>query len=159
MRFFLSEILKYRYLKCILVTYTVWGMFPKEMKTMQKLICLSIKTEPNSGIETNLLNAERVEWGWIHQVTGEIKKTGCGLLGREAGQRSLWVWTLVIILNRKNYDCLWSFFLLLLGFKQSTLVVFVKEQFLKSPSAIWQRVTIFNHRCHQTDRLNNRWAV
>lgn len=38
-------------------------------------------------------------------------------------------------------------------------MVFVKEQSLKSPSALWQRVTIFNHGCHQTDHLNNHWAV
>lgn len=35
--------------------------------------------EPNSGIETNLLNTARVEWGWIHQVTGEIKKQAEGI--------------------------------------------------------------------------------
>lgn len=131
-------------------------MLAKEMKTMQKLTCLSIKTEPNSGIETNLLNAERVEWGWIYQVTGEIKKTGCGLLGREAGQRSVPV-GLNIGYNFKSHKlglplvfsyCYWIFN----KFNQV-------EQFLKSPSAIWQRVTIFNHGCHQTDHMNNHWAL
>lgn len=36
-------------------------MFPKERTTMQKLIYLSTKAAPNSGIETNLLNTERAE--------------------------------------------------------------------------------------------------
>lgn len=112
-------------------------MFPKEMKTMQKLIYLSMKTEPNSGIETNLLNAERVEWGWIHQATGEIKKTGCGLLGREAGQRSVPVGLNIgYHFKSQKLGLPLVFFPTVTGFKRhlmnnSTLVVFVKEQFFK----------------------------
>lgn len=75
--------------------------------------------------------------------------------GKLARGRSLLGSTLVIILKSHKLGlplvfsyCYWIFN----KFNQV-------EQFLKSPSAIWQRVTIFNHGCHQTDHLNNHWAV